>query len=119
MPSSFSDQGFVRAKTLLALLLLGVAAFIVYRVAPPYFADAQLADKIRTEARFAQANNRTPAQVRASILRRALELQIPLKSEDLHVQMGPYGTHVTADYTVAVDFYYTRVDWNFHIDSRR
>ena len=74
----FPDQGFIRVKTLLAVLLLGVAGFVILRVAPPYFSDMQLADKIRTEARFAQANNKTPDQVRASILRSALRLECQL-----------------------------------------
>ena len=56
-------------------------------------------------------------QVRGNILREALRLQIPLKSEDLQIQMGPSGTFVTADYTVAIDLYYTRVDWDFHVNS--
>jgi len=116
--SGFRDGGFVKAKTLLALVLIGVAGFIILRVAPPYFTNAQFADKVRTEARFAQANNRTIAQVRSSVLREALQLDIPLESKDLQVEMDPSGTHITADYTVTIDLYYTRVDWEFHVDSR-
>jgi hypothetical protein len=112
-----SDQGFVNLKSLLALLLLGVAGFVILRVAPPYFSDMQLADKIRTEARFAQANNKTPDQVRASILRSALQLDIPLTADNIQVEMDASGTHITANYTVTVDLYYHQVDWAFHIDS--
>ena len=117
--SHFSDQGFVRVKTVLALLLLGVAGLVIYRIAPPYFANAQLSDKIRTEARFAEANDRTPYQVRGNLLRAALELEIPLQSDNIRIEMNPSDTLITADYTVTVDLYYTKVDWDFHIDSRR
>ena len=113
-----SNQGFIRVKTLLAILLLGVAGFVIYRVAPPYFANGQLADEIRTEARFAQANEKTPDQVRATILREALQLDIPLQADNIHIEMHPSGTHITADYRVAVDLYYHQIDWAFHIDSR-
>ena len=114
----FSDQGFIQLKTILAFLLLGVSGFVIYRVAPPYFSDMQLADKMRTEARFAQANNKTPDQVRASILRSALQLDIPLTSDNIQVEMDASGTHITANYTVTVDLYIHQVDWAFHIDSR-
>ena len=113
-----SDRGFIRVKALLALLLLGVAGLVIYRIAPPYFANAQLSDKIRTEARFAEANDRTPEQVRGNVLRAALDLQIPLQSDNIRIEMSPTGTIIVADYTVTVDLYYTEVDWDFHIDSR-
>lgn len=116
--SRFSDQGFIRVKTLLAFLLLGVAGFVIFRVAPPYFANGQFADKIRTEARFANANDRTPDQVRGNLLRAALALQIPLQSDNIRIEMNPSDTLITADYTVTIDLYYTKVDWAFHIDSR-
>lgn len=117
--SRVSDRGFIQVKTVLALLLLGVAGLVIYRVAPPYFANAQFADKIRTEARFANANDRTPEQVRGNILREALLLEIPLQSDNLRIEMSPSDTLITADYTVTVDLYYAKVDWDFHIDSRR
>jgi hypothetical protein len=104
-------------KTVLALLLLGVAGFIMSRVFPPYFANSQLADKIKNEAKFAQPNDRTVDQVRASVLRSALLLELPLTSDNLHVEMGPSGTHITADYDVTVDLYYHQVDWAFHISA--
>lgn len=113
------DQGIVQVKTILALLLIGVAGFLLYRIAPPYFANGQIADKIRDEARFAQANDRTPEQVRANILREALLLEIPLESDAIEIRMDPAGTHITADYTVTVDLYYHQVDWDFHINTDR
>lgn len=114
-----SDQGFIRVKTLLALLLLGVAGLVIYRVAPPYLVNGQLADKIRTEARFAQTHEKTPQQVRAAILREALQLDIPLQADNIHIEMNASGTHITADYSVIVNLYYRQVGWEFHIDSRR
>jgi hypothetical protein len=107
----------MKPKTILALLLLGVAGFLIYRIAPPYFANGQLADKIRNEARFAQVNERTPEQVRGNVLRAALALEIPLRAENVQVEMGPAGTRITANYSVAIDLYYTTVDWHFHLDS--
>jgi hypothetical protein len=106
-------------KTLLALLLLGVAGFVMSRVFPPYFSNSQLADKIKSEAKYAQANDRTPDQLRANILRTALELEIPINSDQIRIEMDPSHTRITADYTVTVDLYYHQVDWAFHIASEQ
>ena len=109
----------IKVKTLLALLLLGVAGFILSRVFPPYFANSQLGHKIKNEAKFAQPNERTPDQVRANILRAALQLDIPLTADDIQIEMDAAGTRINANYAVTVDLYYHQVDWAFHIDSDR
>lgn len=85
------------------------------RVFPPYFANSQLSDKIKNEAKFAAPNDKTPDEVRANILRTALQLEIPITADNLHVEMGSAGTHITADYSVTVDLYYHQVEWAFHI----
>ena len=115
----YSDRGIVQLKMLLALVLLGVAAFVLYKVTPPYFANSQLADKMWNEARFAEASDRTPDQVRANILHAALELEIPLEANNVQVEMGPSGTLITVDYSVIVDFYYYQLHWDFHTTSAR
>ena len=111
------DHGFVKVKTILSLLLLGVAGFIMSRVFPPYFTNSQLSDKIKNEAKFAAPNDKTPDEVRANILRAAMQLEIPITADNLHVEMGPSGTHITADYSVTVDLYYHQVEWEFHISA--
>jgi len=114
-----SAQGMIQLKTLLALLLLGVAGYVLFKVTPPYFANSQLKDKMWEEARFAEANDRTAEQVRANILRAALQLEIPLEADNIQVEMGPTGTRITADYSVIVDLYYYQLHWDFHTTSAR
>ncbi|MBI4164392.1 MAG: hypothetical protein HY508_01510 [Acidobacteria bacterium] len=57
--------------------------------------------------------------MRAAILREALQLDIPLQADNIHIEMNASGTHITADYSVTVNLYYRQVGWEFHIDSRR
>ena len=71
----------------------------------------------KKEAKFAQPNDRTVDQVRASILRSALQLDIPLSSDNLRVEMDSSGTNITADYSVTVDLYYHQIEWAFHISA--
>lgn len=113
------EGGFVRLKTILALLMLGVAGYVCARIFPPYFANSQLKDKMYDEARFAEANERTTEQLRDNVYREARRLEIPLRREDIHVERTADGTRITADYTVTVDLYYLQPDWDFHTTSER
>ena len=108
-----------RLKTILALLMLGVAAYVCARIFPPYFANSQLKDKMYEEARFAEANDRTAEQLRDNIYSEAQRLEIPLRREQIHVEKSSIGTRITADYTVTVDLYYYQTDWGFHTTSER
>jgi len=72
-----TELGIVRVKTILALLMLGVAGYICARVFPPYFANSQLKDKMYEEARFAETDDRTAEQLRDIIYHEAQRLEIP------------------------------------------
>lgn len=114
-----TDSGFVRLKTILALLMLGVAGYICARVFPPYFANGQLKDKMYEEARFAESNDRTTEQLRDNVFNEAQRLEIPLRREQIKIERSSTGTRITADYTVTVDLYYYQTDWDFHTTSQR
>jgi len=114
-----TELGIVRVKTMLALLMLGVAGYICARVFPPYFANSQLKDKMYEEARFAETDDRTAEQLRDIIYHEAQRLEIPLRREQIQVEKSSTGTRITANYTVTVDLYYYQTDWDFHTTSVR
>ncbi len=114
-----TELGFVRVKTILALLILCVAGYICSRVFPPYFANGQLKDKMYEEARFAESNDRSTEQLRDIIYREAQRLEIPLRREQIQIERSSAGTRIKADYTVTVDLYYYQTDWDFHTTSQR
>src|SRR3989442_1060910 len=87
-----TELGAVRLRTVLGLVILGVAGYVGAKVSAPYFANSQLKDKMREEARFAQANERTTEQVRDNIYREVQRLDIPLRREDVQVENSPSGT---------------------------
>src|SRR2546426_11561163 len=47
-----TELGAVRLRTVLGLVILGVAGYVGAKVSAPYFANSQLKDKMREEARF-------------------------------------------------------------------
>ncbi len=114
-----NELGLIRVKTLLWLLVFVAACYAAVQFIAPYFANGQLQDKMYEEARFAQANNRTPDQLRDIIYAEAQSHDIPLRREDIKVDMNPSRTVITADYTVTVDLRVHQVDLHFHTTSVR
>jgi hypothetical protein len=114
-----TELGAVRLKTILMILLLGAAGYVCAKVFPPYFANSQLKDKMFEEARFAQAHDRTPEQVRDIVYREAQRLEIPLERQAIVVEMDSRGTRIGADYSVIVDLHIHQLHWDFHTTSVR
>ena len=109
----------MRLKIILALVLLGAACYAGSKVVPPYYANAQLADRMRQEARFARAEDRSAEQLRDIIFREAENQDIPLRREDIQVQTLPSSVLISADYDVTVDLPFTQLSWHFHPSSDR
>ncbi|MBZ5564329.1 MAG: DUF4845 domain-containing protein [Acidobacteriia bacterium] len=112
-----TELGSSRVKTLLVMLVLVSACFVAFRVVPPYFADSQLKDKMYEEAKYAQANRLTPEQVRDIIYKEAQQDGIPLRREDIVVEMDSTGTRVSAQYDVTVDLRVYQLTLHFHPSS--
>lgn len=107
-------------KTIVALLLLGAASYAGLSVFAPYYANAQLADKMRQQARFARADDRSTEQLRDAIFQEAEDRDIPLRREDIRIEDSPpSGVLITADYHVTVDLRVTRLNLHFHPRSDR
>lgn len=114
-----AELGATRLRTLIILLILAAAGFVVSRVFPPYFANSQLADKMYEEARFAEARERTGEQLRDIIYNEAQLREIPIRREDIQVERGSMGTRISADYSVIVDLNFYQLPLHFHPTSVR
>jgi len=109
----------MRLKILLVLVILLVACYAGSKFIPPYYANAQLADKMREEARFARAEDRSADQLRNIILIEAQNQDIPLRSEDIQIETSPSGLLITADYDATVDLPFAQLSLHFHPSSDR
>jgi hypothetical protein len=114
-----TELGVIRLKTILGVLVVGVACYVAAKVFAPYFANSQLQDKMYQEARFAQTNDWTTEQMRDVIYREAQSCNIPLHREDIQVENSASGTRITADYTVTVDLHFYQLSLHFHPTSVR
>ena len=114
-----TELGAMRLKTIVALLILGAAWYAGLKVFGPYYANSQLADKMRQQARFAQVDERSTEQLRDIIFGEAETLDIPLRREDIQIENSPPGVLITADYNVTVDLHFYQLSLHFHPSSGR
>jgi hypothetical protein len=109
----------MRLKTVLALVILGAASYAGLEVFAPYYACAQLADKMRQQARFAQVDQPSTEQLRDIIFTEAENRDIPLRPEDIQIDNSPSGVLIAADYHVTVDLHLCHLRLHFHPSSDR
>ena len=104
----------MRLKTIAVLVIFGAACYAGLKVSAPYFACAQLADKMRQQARFAGVDGRSTEQLRDIIFGEAETDDIPLRREDIQIENSPSGVLITADYKVTVDLHLCQLSLHFH-----
>jgi hypothetical protein len=109
----------MRLKTIVVLVILGTAGYATLKAFAPYYADAQLADKMRQQARFARVDERSTEQLRDIIFDEAEGHNIPLRREDIQIENSPSGVLITADYKVTVDLHFYNLRLHFHPSSNR
>jgi Domain of unknown function (DUF4845) len=106
-------------RAIFGLLVVVAVFFAAWKVIPPYFNEYQFEDAIATEARFASYNqNRSEQDIREAMAKKAAEYDIPLKSEDIHVQRSGSEVAIWADYTIHVDMPGYPFDLSFHPNSK-
>jgi hypothetical protein len=94
-------------KLLFVVAILGVLVLVGVKVIPPYFADYELEDTIRTEALQATYSTRTEDDIRNAVIKEARKYEIPLTPKQVHItRTGGVATgtlSIEAEYSVPID----------------
>ena len=91
-------------KALLAVALFGVLVYLGIKLGPPLVNNYQFQDDIKTVARFAvYAQNRTEGNIREEVLRRAKDLGLPVKPDQVRVVKNTYRVNIEVRYNVMVE----------------
>ena len=112
MRRSWSERGEGRFGCVVGLLVLLAAVFIAYKVIPVKIRSAELRQVIVDEAK--SAGTRNNQKMRAAIMTKARDLNLPLTDENLKINRVASEIKVEATYTVPVDFAGYTYQWNFH-----
>ncbi len=94
-------------RMFIGILVVAVAIFVCVALVPPYWANYQFEDAIKTEALMATNSTKTEDAIRESVFKRALDYGVPVDKEKIKVQhVGQNGTGsvtIEAPYTVTVN----------------
>jgi len=116
------QRGGAKLNFAITMIILGAMAFSAWKIVPSWFANYQLQDSITTEARFATSTypKKTADDIRDDVFKKALELGVPVKKEDIVVNIDGNVVTITVDYSVTFDLavYQATHQFHLHADSR-
>src|SRR5271155_1542725 len=109
-------------KLLLVFGVLVALGMVSFKLVPPFFANYELEDAIKTEATQSTYTTRTEDDIRETVIKEARSYDIALTPKQVHVsRIGGFGAGtlaIEADYTVPIELpgYSTTID--FHPSSK-
>jgi hypothetical protein len=115
------ERGGAKFNLLLTILVLGSMAFLGVKILPTYVDNYQFQDSIEAESRFALTGypKKSADDVRQDIYKKAKELDLPVKSENIIVNMTNGTVEISVDYSVTFDLavYQWTHDFHPHADN--
>ncbi len=116
LPDQIGERGGSKVQLVLTLAFLGAMIFSGVKIIPAYFAKYQFEDAIQTESKFALTGypKKSEEDVRQDVFKKAQELGIALKQEDIRVSMQAGNVEISADYSVPIDFAVYQFTLQFH-----
>jgi hypothetical protein len=104
-------------KMFIGILFIAAMIFTCVALVPPYWANYQFEDAIKTEALMATNSTKTEDAIRDTVYKRAMDLDIPLDKEKIQVRhVGSNGNgsvSIEAPYTVQINIPGYPVTLNF------
>ncbi len=98
----------------LFVALLVAMIFVGVKVIPILVNNFQFQDAIDSTARFASVNRQTPEDIRAEVLEKARNEDIPIAPKDIHIKSELGHVEIAADYSVTVNLGIYEWTLNFH-----
>jgi hypothetical protein len=106
-----------KIKGILALLILVGGAYLAWELFPPYFHRYELQDDLDDIARVNSYNQKSDDDVRAIVIKHAIDLDIPLKENEVTISRTGSGLGISVHYHVHVDMVVHPVDLDFTANS--
>ena len=101
-------------RLILAVLVLGVMAAVLLSLAPVYFENYQLGQFVK---QLARGGNAPDDSLRAAVLKRARELDLPVDAGDVAITHSEGKSGIETKYKVQMDFLLYQVDLHFHANA--
>lgn len=111
--ASRAERGEGKFKAILVTVVLVFLAYAAFKMVPPYVGEYQLADKMQETARFASVTRSSEDQIRDTIYKEMVELNIPATKEELKVTAEGGKVSISLDYKVPIDLIVYKFDLHF------
>jgi hypothetical protein len=109
-------------KLIFVVAILGALVLVGVKVIPPYFANYELEDSIKSEAVQSTYTTRSEDDIREAVLKQARNLDISLTPKQVHIsRVGGIGTGsltIEADYSVPIELPGYSTTLEFHPSTK-
>ena len=109
-------------KLIIGAAVIAATVMVGLKLIPPYFANYELEDEIKTEALQSTYSTRSEEDIRDAVIKHARNYDIALTPKQVHVsRVGGMGTGtlaIDADYSVPVDLSGYSTTLEFHPSSK-
>jgi len=117
MSSLRRQRGEGKAGCVFWSLLFLIGALLAWQMIPAKIADMQLKDEMEE---LAKLNPRKDGPwFREQILKRAKELDLPLREENVQVEKNLRRVRMKVEYKISLNLIVTTYDWSFSHDIER
>jgi hypothetical protein len=103
MRRSRGIRGSANVGCIVWLIILGLVGYVLWKVVPVKIASSEFYDVMQEQAAFGSIKD--PKFIEFEILRRAEELKIPVRKDNLKVSRGREMITVEAHYEITIDFF--------------
>ena len=100
--SRAGERGAIRLKSLLTLAVIAAVIYVSVKVVPVYIDSYEFHDALKQEARFAAIQRKSEEEVRDNVYKKAQDLGLPLRREDIKVRKSRDGFFIEVKYSVDV-----------------
>jgi|SRR5579864_6482672 len=111
------ERGEGKLKGILIAVIVVLGIYTAWKIVPPYVNDYQLADKMQEQSRYAMVNHYTEDQIRESIYKVMVDLDIPAKKEDIKIVANLNVVKISLQYTVPIDILVYHAELHFSPNS--
>jgi len=113
------ERGGSKLNLVFTLFILGAMAFAGIKIVPIYLANYQLQDSVVSESRFALTGypKKSVEDIKDDVFKKAQDLGIPAKREDIRVEVSNGAVDIGLDYSVLIDLAVYQWDKEFHVHA--
>jgi len=103
MRRSRSNRGAANFGCIVWLVIVCLVGYVLWKVVPVKIASSEFYDAMHEQAAFGSIKD--PKLIEYEILKKADELKIPVKKDNLKIQRSHESITVEAHYTITIDFF--------------